>query len=144
MKTSSKGISLIKRHEGLRLRAYLCPAKVWTIGYGHTRSVKSGDVITQAQADELLRADISEVEQVVIKERLNINQNQFDALVCFVFNVGSVQFKGSTLLRMIKANPADLRINAEFGKWIYSKGKVLPGLVLRRKDESELYFAKTM
>lgn len=142
MKTSDKGIELIKRHEGFRSRAYLCPAGVWTIGYGHTGGVKSGDVVTEAQAAELLRADLAHAESVVNAQGLNLNQNQFDALVSFVFNVGSGNFRKSTLLKVVRSNPADLRIKAEFDKWIYGGGKVLPGLVRRRKDEGDLYFKK--
>ena len=142
MKTSSKGIELVKRHEGLKLTAYLCPAKVWTIGYGHTGGVKSGDVITKAQAEEFLRADLNNAERPVNQQRLNINQNQFDALVSFVFNLGSVNFQNSTLLKVIKANPLDARIKMELSRWVYSKGEVLPGLVLRRGEEADLYFSK--
>lgn len=142
MKTSSKGIELIKKHEGLSLTAYLCPAKVLTIGYGHTGGVKSGDVITEAQAEEFLRADLNNAEQAIIRERLNINQNQFDALVSFVFNVGIGSFQKSTLLKVIKANSMDARIRMEFSRWVYAKQKVLAGLVLRRKEEADLYFQK--
>lgn len=140
MKTSSRGIELIKRHEGLRLRAYLCPAGVWTIGYGHTGGVKSGDVITGARADVLLRDDLTWAEREVNAQGLNLVQNQFDALVSFVFNVGREQFIKSTLLRIAKANTNDPRIRAEFSRWVYAKGKVLPGLVARREEESTLYF----
>lgn len=142
MKTSSKGIELIKKHEGLSLTAYLCPAKVLTIGYGHTGGVKSGDVITEAQAEEFLRADLNNAEQAIIRERLNINQNQFDALVSFVFNIGIGNFQKSTLLKVIKANSMDARIRMEFSRWVYAKQKVLAGLVLRRKEEADLYFEK--
>ena len=96
MKTSDNGIAFIKRHEGVRLQAYLCPAGVWTIGYGHTSSVKQGDRISQSQADTYLRADLRTAEQAINKQRLNLNQNQFDALVSFVFNVGSGNFEKST------------------------------------------------
>lgn len=142
MNTSSKGIELIKKHEGLSLTAYLCPAKVLTIGYGHTGGVKSGDVITEAQAEEFLRADLNNAEQAIIRERLNINQNQFDALVSFVFNVGIGSFQKSTLLKVIKTNSMDARIRMEFSRWVYAKQKVLAGLVLRRKEEADLYFEK--
>ena len=142
MKTSSKGIELIKFHEGFSDKAYLCPAGVWTIGYGHTGGVESGDVVTVAQATELLRADLAHAESVVNAQKLKLNQNQFDALASFVFNVGSGNFQKSTLLRVVRNNPGDLRIKAEFDRWIYAGGKVLPGLVRRRKDESNLYFKK--
>ena len=152
MKTSNKGIELIKRHEGFRANAYKCPADVWTIGYGHTRGVKSGDVIDKAQGERFLIQDVQIAEREVNSHGLTINQNQFDALVSFVFNVGvgldkkhprgPVGFRGSTLLRKLKVNANDPTIAYEFSRWKYGGGKVLPGLVKRRKDETDLYFEK--
>ncbi len=142
MKTSSKGIEFIKKHEGFRARAYQCPAGVWTIGYGHTRGVKSGDVIDKAQGERFLIQDVQTAEQEVNSHGLIINQNQFDALVSFVFNVGVGNFSRSTLLRKLKVNSNDATISYEFSRWKYAGGKVLPGLVKRRKEEAELYFNK--
>ena len=88
MRTSRKGIEFIKAHEGLRLDAYLCPAGVPTIGYGHTHGVKMGDRITEEQAEKFLIDDLIVAETEVNRYGLNINQNQFDALVSFVYNVG--------------------------------------------------------
>ena len=139
MKTSDKGIELIKRHEELRLKAYQCPAGVWTIGYGSTGGVRPGDVITEAQAEVKLREDLRTAENEVNRHKLNINQNQFDALVSFTFNVGSGNFRSSTLLKRIKENPNHPDIENQFGRWIYAKGRVLPGLVKRRKEEANLY-----
>jgi|SRR5690554_26037 len=141
MKTSETGIKLIERHEGLRLGAYLCPAGVWTIGYGHTRTAKLGMSITQQRANELLRDDLRTAENAVNNQNLQLNQNQFDALVSFVFNVGSENFRNSTLLRKIKLNVLDPSIKTEFARWIHAKGRVLPGLVKRRGDEANLYFS---
>ena len=140
MKISNKGIELIKRHEGLVLKAYRCPADKWTIGYGHTLNVKSTDVINKEQAEYFLRQDVKSAESDVNREKLNLTQNQFDALVSFVFNLGGGNFKKSTLLRKVKANPNDPTIRAEFERWIYAGGKVLNGLVKRRKEEADLYF----
>lgn len=140
MKTSDKGIGLIKKYEGLRLKAYLCPAKVWTIGYGHTGGVKSGDVVSEAQAEALLRTDLVKFEKVVSSSGLLLNQNQFDALVSFTYNVGAGNFANSTLFRTIKQNPSDKKIREEFLRWVYAAGKMLPGLKSRRIDESNLYF----
>ena len=144
MKTSNKGIELIKRHEGFVPRAYKCPAGVWTIGYGHTSGVKSGDVITATQGEEYLRNDLTHAEAVVNGQSMPLTQNQFDALVSFVFNVGSGNFKGSTLLRKARANVNDPTISAEFLKWDKARVngilKVLPGLVKRRLEESKIYF----
>lgn len=141
MKISVKGLDLLKRLEGLRLTAYKCSAGVWTIGYGHTNGVKEGDSCSQAQAEEWLREDVEDAEDTVNWQGLNINQNQFDALVCFCYNVGASAFKKSTLLKKVKANPNDESIAAEFAKWKYAGGKVVEGLVNRRSGESNLYFA---
>ena len=140
MKTSQNGIEFIKRHEGLRLKAYQCPAGVWTIGYGSTVGVRPGDVINEAQAEALLREDIRIAEREVNRHKLNINQNKFDALVSFTFNVGYWNFRNSTLLKRIKENPNHPDIENQFGRWIYAKGRVLPGLVKRREEEAKLYF----
>lgn len=140
MKTSNRGIELIKKHETLKLEAYKCPAGILTIGYGHTRSVVKGLVITESLALELLKQDLANAEYAVNRERLKLNQNQFDALVSFVFNLGIGNFQKSTLLRKIKLNPDDVSIKDEFARWVYANGVVLPGLVKRRKEESNLYF----
>lgn len=142
MKASSKALELIKQFEGLRLKAYLCPGGVWTIGYGHTSGVKSGMVISKAQAEEFLLSDIAVFEKAVNNQNLDLTQNMFDALVSFTFNVGVGNFKRSTLLRKIKVNPWDNSIMDEFLRWVYSKGRVLPGLQRRRLGEMKLYFSK--
>ena len=141
MKTSERGIELIKCHEGLRLKAYRCPAGVWTIGYGHTRDVTEGSVITKDKATVFLKSDLKSAENIVNVALSGINQNQFDALVSFVFNVGSGNFLKSTLLKKIKAKPTDAAIREEFMKWILAGGKVLPGLEKRRKDEADIFFS---
>ena len=141
MKTSPKGIALIKEFEGLRLKAYKCPGGVWTIGYGHTVGVKPGMVISEAQAEEYLKADLIAFERYLNGLRLALNQNQFDVLISFIYNVGTGNFSSSTLLRKVRANPQDNSIMDEFLRWVYSKGRVLPGLQRRRLDEMKLYFS---
>ena len=141
MKTSPKGIALIKEFEGLRLKAYKCPGGVWTIGYGHTAGVKPGMVINESQAEEFLKEDLLVFEKAVNNQNLSINQNQFDALISFTYNVGTGNFSSSTLLRKIKVNPQDNSIMDEFLRWVYSKGRVLPGLQRRRLAEMKLYFS---
>ena len=141
MKTSPKGIALIKEFEGLRLKAYLCPGGVWTIGYGHTAGVKPGMVISEAQAEEYLKADLISFERYLNGLGLALNQNQFDALISFIYNVGTGNFSNSTLLRKVRANPQDNSIMDEFLRWVYSKGRVLPGLQRRRLAEMKLYFS---
>ena len=141
MKISPKGIALIKEFEGLRLKAYKCPGGVWTIGYGHTAGVKPGMVITEEQAEQFLKEDLLIFEKAVNNQNLSINQNQFDALVSFTYNVGTGNFSSSTLLRKIRVNPQDNSIMDEFLRWVYSKGRVLPGLQRRRLAEMKLYFS---
>lgn len=141
MKTSPKGIALIKEFEGLRLKAYLCPGGVWTIGYGHTAGVKPGMVITEAQAEEYLKADLIAFERYLNGLGLALNQNQFDALVSFIYNIGIGNFQKSTLLRKARINANDNSIMDEFLRWVYSKGRVLPGLQRRRLREVKLYFS---
>lgn len=144
MRLSEKGIQFIASHEGLKLKAYRCPAGIPTIGYGHTKGVKMGDVISRSQAIEFLRQDVEDSEKTVNNERLRLNQNQFEALVSFTFNVGSGNFKRSTLLKKVRVNPFDSSIAFEFAKWNKARVNgvlaVLPGLTKRRKDECELYF----
>ena len=141
MKTSPKGIALIKEFEGLRLKAYKCPGGVWTIGYGHTTGVKPGMVISEAQAEEYLKVDLIAFERYLNGLGLALNQNQFDALISFIYNVGTGNFSNSTLLRKVRANPQDDSIMDEFLRWVYSKGRVLPGLQRRRLAEMKLYFS---
>ena len=141
MNTSPKGIALIIEFEGLRLKAYQCPGGVWTIGYGHTAGVKPGMVITEAQAEEYLKANLIAFERYLNGLGLALNQNQFDALISFIYNVGTGNFSNSTLLRKVRANPQDNSIVDEFLRWVYSKGRVLPGLQRRRLAEMKLYFS---
>ena len=141
MNISPKGIALIKEFEGIRLKAYKCPGGVWTIGYGHTAGVKPGMVITEAQAEEYLKADLIAFERYLNGLGLDLNQNQFDALISFIYNVGTGNFSSSTLLCKVRVNPQDNSIMDEFHRWVYSKGRVLPGLQRRRLAEMKLYFS---
>ncbi len=141
MKASKAAYALIRQFEGLSLKAYKCPGGVWTIGYGHTSGVKEGMIITEAKADELLAEDVKQCEKQINSLNLSLNQNQFDALVSFLFNVGFGNFSKSTLLLKIKVNPDDNAIMDEFLKWVYSRGKVLPGLQRRRLAEIKLYYS---
>ena len=141
MKTSPKGIALIKEFEGLRLKAYKCPGGVWTIGYGHTVGVKPGMVISEAQAEEYLKVDLIAFERYLNGLGLALNQNQFDALISLIYNIGIGNFQKSTLLRNARINANDNSIMDEFLRWGYSKGRVLPGLQRRRLREMKLYFS---
>ena len=141
MKTSPKGIALIKEFEGLRWKAYLCPGGVWTIGYGHPAGVKPGMAISEAQAEEYLKADLISFERYLNGLGLALNQNQFDALISLIYNIGIGNFQKSTLLRKARINANDNSIMDEFLRWVYSKGRVLPGLQRRRLREMKLYFS---
>lgn len=147
MKVNSKGIQLIKTFEGCLLNAYLCPAKVWTIGYGSTqyldgKPVKQGDKITQQQAEELLIDTVNMFAQGVEKLiKVDLNDNQFSALVSFAFNLGIGNLQKSTLLKKVNENPNNHMIKTEFAKWNKAGGKVLNGLTRRRNAESQLYFS---
>lgn len=141
MITGRAGIELIKRHESLRLKAYRCPAGIWTIGYGHTRGVRQGDTCTEIEAENFLKEDLCTAEAVVSRECPGVRQSQFDALVSFVFNCGEGNFLKSTLLKCVKANPDNLNIRYEFSRWTKSNGVQLAGLIRRRREEADLYFS---
>ena len=128
---------LIKQFEGLRLEAYRCPAGVWTIGYGHTAGVRQGMKITETEAERLLAEDLKPVLAALPED---LSDNRMAALASFVFNVGVGAFSGSTLRRMIVEDADNPRIADEFARWRYGGGKVIPGLVARRRAEAKLYF----
>ena len=149
MKPSQKAVDLIKHFEGFRANAYLCPANVPTIGYGSTvwadgKKVKLGEVISMATAEKLLLDDLEKRSKVL--EGLKLNQNQFDALISLVYNLGAGAFKGSTLFRKVQQNPDDITIRDEFMKWnkarVGGKLVVLKGLTRRRDAEANLYYAQ--
>lgn len=141
MKTSKKGKEIIKKFEGLRLTAYRCSANVLTIGWGHTNGVTEGMTITQQQAEKMLDEDLKVYENAVNAETVSLNQNQFDALVSFSFNVGVNALKTSTLMKKVRINTNDETIRAEFMKWINAGSKLLEGLRKRRNEEANLYFS---
>lgn len=142
MKISKRGIDLIKKYEGLRLKSYLCPAAVWTVGYGHTKTAKEGMVITEAEAEALLRQDLTGFENYVNRLKFTLTQQQFDALVSFIFNIGSGNFQKSTVYRLMKSNVNDPDIYEAWQRWNKAGGKVLVGLVRRREEEADLYFSR--
>lgn len=154
MKTSSDGVILIQEEEGLRLQSYLCPAGVWTVGFGHTSAagqplVKPGMTITKEQARTILLNDLLKFEEGVKNlVRVPLTQGQFDALVSFAFNcglgtpkghkLGPSGLAGSTLLKRVNAGEYD-KVPTEFMKWTKGGGKQLPGLVRRRHREIALW-----
>lgn len=138
MHITDKGIALIKEYEGLSLKAYRDTGGVWTIGVGHTRTAKAGMVITEAQADDLLREDLREAEDGVRKLFPATTQAQFDALTSFVFNLGEGQVQDSTLRRLHNEGQYEAAA-AQFSRWVYDNGVKLTGLVRRRAAEAKLY-----
>jgi lysozyme len=145
-KINAEGLALIKAEEGLRLKAYLCPANVWTIGYGNTfyedgTAVKKDDAITKDRAEKLFLLIVKRFENAVNGAvKVGLNANQFAALVSFTYNCGAPALAKSSLLRKVTANPNDPTITAAFGLWNKANGVVNKGLVKRRKTEAELYF----
>ena len=142
MKASDVCIQAIKGFERLELKAYKCPAGILTIGYGHTRGVKGGQVITEAQADTLLKGDVLAVEQFLNGLNIALTQGQFDALVDFCFNLGQQKLLNSTLLAKISVHATDDEIAAQFRRWVYANGKKLNGLIKRREWEVHQWIRK--
>ena len=139
MKTSNQGKNLIKEAEGLRLDAYKCPAGVPTIGWGHTKGVKMGQHITVQQAEDLLMEDIAPIERLLNALKINFRQEQFDALVSWIFNLGAGNFKSSTMYKLILADARDEEITDSLIRWTYSGKQKLPGLMKRRVAEANLF-----
>jgi len=166
-KPSQNCIDLVRKHEGEKLKAYICPAGKWTIGVGLTTystgvRVKDGDIITKEKSTYELNFALERVARNISKLIGNValTQNQADALISFVFNIGETNFSTSTLLKYVKQNPGEWKIKDEFNKWVYGgsgqhngvdddgdglidepgEKQKLKGLVTRRKEEGELYF----
>jgi lysozyme len=140
MEASKTAFDLIKLFEGFEPKAYLCPAKVWTIGYGKTEGVREGDTITldQANADLIAEVNLKFAPDVSKVLKVPVTQGMFDALVSFAYNLGIGNLSNSTLLR--KINDSDyVGASLEFDRWVYAGNKVLPGLVRRRTAEKELF-----
>jgi lysozyme len=146
MKVSEKGCKLLHQFEGCKLTAYLCPAKIFTIGFGNTfyldgTPVKQGDKITEEQAEELFKSILVNFENCVLKAlgKTKVSQNKFDALVSLAYNIGCGNFRKSSVLRLTIANPNDPAIANAFLMWNKIKGKVSNGLTSRREQEAILF-----
>lgn len=138
MKVTQAGKSLIKFFEGLRLKAYQCSAKVWTIGWGHTKGVSAGQEITKPQAEVIFDRDVAQYDTAVFRLAPELNKNQHSACVSLAFNMGIGAFQRSTLRMM--ANRGEHEAAAmEFHKWVRGGGRILPGLVKRRSAEAQMY-----
>ena len=150
MRLNNAGYLLICKFEGLRLTPYFCSAKVPTIGYGNTyypngRKVTMQDkAITKPEAFEMFKF-IADKFALKVDELIksNVNQNQFNALVSFAYNIGVNGLEKSTLLKKVNFNPDDLTIKDEFLKWNKAGGKEIKGLTIRREKESQIYYEKS-
>ena len=141
METSKTGLDLIKHFEGCELYAYKCPAGVWTIGYGHTKGVEPGMQITEQDAEDMLKEELIEYESYINDlVTVGLNQNQFDAMVSWVYNLGAGNLKASTLLKVLNAGDY-AGVSAQIMRWNKAGGKVLEGLTRRRQAEADLFAA---
>lgn len=141
MTPSDNCYALVRSSEGLMLQSYQDSGGVWTIGYGHTHGVTSGMACTPEQAETWLELDMGEAVCSVNLLAEPCNQNQFDALCDFTFNEGAEHLESSTLLQYHRAGDFP-EAAAEFGKWVYCDGRVLPGLVKRRASEAHVYLGE--
>ena len=142
MKISQEGLSLIKKFEGCELEAYKCAAGVWTIGYGSTKGVEEGNTITQEEADKLLLDEMEEYEGYINDMvKVDLKQNEFDALVSWVYNLGSSNLSSSTLLQKLNTKEWD-DVPNQIKRWNKAGGKVLQGLIRRREAEALFFEGK--
>ena len=142
MKTSAEGLALIKKFEGLELEAYQCAAGVWTIGYGHTKDVQPGDVWSESHANHMLEVELEEFEEYINNNvTVALSQNQFDALVSWVYNLGPANLKASTMLKVLNSGDYE-GVPAQIKRWNKAGGKVLQGLIRRREAEALLFIGR--
>jgi lysozyme len=141
-KINQKGLDLIKTFEGLKLCSYDDGVGVCTIGYGHTKDARPKMTISKEQAELFLEQDLRRFESAVSRlVKVTLTDNQFSALVAFVFNIGDGAFAKSTLLELLNKAQYDLAA-LQFLRWDKANGKVLPGLTRRRKAEQALFRQK--
>jgi lysozyme len=140
---SQNCIDLIKKFEGYHPNAYVCPAGKNTIGFGSTmwmdgKPIKIGEVVTMEGAEKLLQWEME--KKSIALQNLNLNQNQFDSCLSFIYNCGIGAFNRSTLKKKIRMNPNDTTIRDEFMRWVNKGSSFERGLTRRRKAEADLYF----
>ncbi|MDE1492913.1 lysozyme [Xenorhabdus bovienii] len=144
MKISNKGLEFIQQWEGLKLKAYPDPATggiPWTIGYGHTKDVKPGQVITEQQAEAFLHDDLQPIYITLeTAVKVPLTQGQFDALCSFIFNCGAGNFVRSTLFKKLKTGDY-AGAASEFPRWNKAAGKVMNGLTRRRASEQQMFLS---
>lgn len=139
MKVSDQGLEMIRQFEGCRLAAYKCPAGVWTIGYGHTPATQ-GQCISKSKAEELLLDDVVPIERFINSLQTGLNQNQFDALVCFAYNVGIGNLNRSSLLSLIRRGAKEEAIREQWMRWVHVGKEKSSVLKTRRQIEVDYYF----
>jgi lysozyme len=143
MRTSARGLALIKHYEGLSLTPYRCPATVLTIGYGHVLSAEEAQDFAQGislrEAEALLVQDVALAEAALFRlVQVPLTQGQVDALVSFIFNLGTARFRASTLRMKLNRREYDAAAR-EFPKWVFAGGVKLPGLIRRRQEEMAVF-----
>ena len=139
---STAGVDLLTHFEGLRLEAYQDSVGVWTIGYGHTKGVTPSMKITESQANNLLRTELIEYQNYINSMvNVSLDQCQFDALVCWVYNLGPTNLSNSTLLTLLNQG-VKLQIPKQIRRWNKAGGRVLKGLVRRREAEALMFAGK--
>ena len=142
MNISQEGISLIKKFEGCELEAYKCAAGVWTIGYGHTKDVKEGDSILKEDAESMLMHELQEYcNDVDIAVKVDLKQNEFDALVSWTYNLGLTNLNSSTMLKVLNEGK-HYEVPAQMKRWNKASGQVKQGLVRRREAEALMFEGK--
>lgn len=141
MRASKEGVALVKRFEGFSPKPYKCPSGIWTIGYGTTEGVGPDTVpVTEEQASALLEKDLNRRAEAIGPHLPQLSQNKVDAILSFCYNVGVKAFLDSTLCEVIRRDPENyIVIKNEFRRWNKAGGEVLPGLVIRREAEAEMY-----
>ena len=143
MQLSYVGLKALKGYEGFKAHAYKDTGGVWTIGYGTTRidgrPVVDGDICTEPQASLWLQQDLAWAQTAVNQMvHIALSQNQYDALVSFVYNEGQTQFASSTLLKKLNAGDF-IGAGREFNRWVFDNGKIIHGLEVRRSLEREMF-----
>jgi lysozyme len=142
MNISQEGISLIKKFEGCELEAYKCAAGVWTIGYGHTKDVKEGDSILKEDAESMLVHELQKYcNDVDIAVKVDLKQNEFDALVSWTYNLGLTNLNSSTMLKVLNEGKHD-EVPAQIKRWNKASGQVKQGLIRRREAEALMFEGK--
>lgn len=143
MHINRAGLDLIKEFEGFRPKAYVCPAGVWTCGFGTTRGVKAGMVWTKEQAERALMRDVRAFESAVLEglDGAKVTDTQFSAMVALCYNIGATNFAKSSVLRFHKAGSYDKAADS-FRLWNKANGQVLNGLIRRREAERNLYLTQ--